>query len=189
MRTPLPIRFWLILVATCITLTCLVVVFGPRLTSQHHRGRPLQEWLVLLHSMNLNERAEAEAAVQAIGTNSVPTLIAWLSHHDSTLEKNLKQWLAKHGWFTRNRFSENDYHSKALSGFRALGTNGQSAVPVLRGLLADPERAFDAAYALSWVSPGEAERLAEKWVTETNRLVKARGLRLKQEFAERRVEQ
>jgi len=141
---------------------------------------------VLLQSTNPVEREEAGAAVREIGTNAVPTLTAWLAHRDSAAEKKLTVWLAKVGLFSRDRFSENYYHSKALCGFRALGTNGQSAVPDLRRFLADPALASDAAYAMAWVAPSEAEKLAEAWIADnTNRSVKVRGLKLKAEIINR----
>ena len=149
------------------------------------RGRDLRSWLVLLQSPNESERQEAEAAVRGIGTNAMPVLIDWISHRDSAAEKRVTAWLNRIGLFTRDRFSENYYHSKALCGFRALGTNGQCAVPALRQLLTDPAHAGDAAYALVWVAPSEAERLAEIWMADTNRFAKIRGLKLKAELADR----
>lgn len=142
---------------------------------------------MLLQSTNLTMRAEAEAAVRTIGTNAVPTLIAWLSHRDSEPEKGLTQWLAKRGLITRDHFSENYYRSKALCGFRTLGTNSQSALPDLRRLLADPALALEAASALVWVAPVEAEKLADEWRRDTNRLVQARGLRLEQDIIDKSV--
>lgn len=177
-------KFWTI-VAAIFVASCLLVALIHRSASSSYRGKTLRSWLVLLQSTNLFEREDAEAAVREIGTNAVPTLTAWLSHRDSAAEKWLTWWLARIGLITRDRFSENYYHSKALCGFRVLGTNGQSAAPDLRRFLADPALASDAAYALVWAAPSEAEKLAEEWTMDTNRTVKIRGLKLKAEIVNR----
>ncbi len=179
-----PFKFWA-LVAAIVVASCLLVAFIHRSTSPVYRGKTLRSWLVLLQSANPVEHEDAEAAVRAIGTNAVTTLTAWLSHRDSAAEKWLKGCLAGIGLFTPYRFSENYYRSKALCGFRVLGINGQSAVPDLRRFLADPALASDAAYALVWAAPSEAEKLAEEWTSDTNRSVKIRGLKLKAEIADR----
>ena|SRR2546425_1069912 len=173
------------LVAAVVVTSCLLVVLLLRSTGPSYRDKTLHSSLTLLQSTNPVERVEAEAVAREIGTNAVPTLTAWLSHRDSTAEKRLTGWLAKVRLFSRDRFSENYYHSKALSGFRALGTNGQSSLPDLRRFLADPALASDAAYALVWVAPSEAEKLAETWMADTNRFVRIRGLKLKAEILDR----
>ena len=159
-----------------VVTSCLLVAHLQRSAGPRSRGKTLHAWLViLLQSTNLAERVEAEAAVQEIGTNALPTLISWLSHRDSKQERALTSWLAKHGLFAPHRFSEKYYHRKALCGFRVLGTNGQSAVPDLRRFLADRAVASDAELAIVFVSPLEAEKLAEKWIADTNLTVRRRG--------------
>ena len=161
----------------------LIAFAGLRSSEPSYGGQDLRLWLVALQSTNLAQRAEAEAAVRAIGTNAIPTLLTWLSHLDSEQEERLTQWLAKHGVSTGHRFSENYYRSKALCGFRALGTNSQGAVPALRALSTDPARGFHAAVALIWASPGEAQALADMWATNANASVKMRGLQLRNQIA------
>lgn len=184
MRPSRSFRLWTLGAAIVVT-SCLLVALVQCSADPRYRGKTLHTWLVLLQSANLTEREEAEAAVREIGTNALPTLIAWLSHRDSKQERSVSSWFAKHGVFTRDRFSENYYRSKALCGFRALGTNGQSAVPDLRRLLADPAAASHAGVALVWVSPSEAEKLAEEWMADTNRTVKIRGVKMKAEIVNR----
>lgn len=184
MRRKWSFKFWLS-VAAIVVASCLLFSLIHRSASPSLRGKTLQYWLVLLQSTNVVERDDAAAAVREIGTNAVPTLTAWLSHRDSAAEKWLTGWLARLGLFRRDRFSENYYRSKALCGFRALGTNGQSAVPDLRRFLADPALASHAAYALVWVAPSEAEKLAQEWTAATNRSVKIRGLKLKSAILDR----
>ena len=66
-----------------------------------------------------------------------------------------------------------------------MGTNGQSAVPELLQIAADPTVALYAGTALVFVAPSEAEKLAEEWLADTNRSVKFRGTRLRGEIVNR----
>jgi len=150
-----------------------------RLSGPGYGGKALSSWLVLLQSTNLVEREEAEAAVREIGTNAVPILTAWLSHRDSAPEKWLSGWLARTGVFTRDRFSENYYRSKALCGFRVLGPTARPAISDLRKLIVDTDRGLSlyASYALALVAPAEAQKLVEEWSGVTNRNLVVSNLR------------
>jgi hypothetical protein len=184
MRLSRSFKSWTVLAAV-VVVGCLLVVLVQRSVVPSYQGKSLHSWLVLLQSTNLVVRELAETAVREIGADAVPTLTAWLSHRDSAAEKLLTQWLARAGLISHDTFSENYYRPKALCGFRTLGTNAQAAVPALRQFLEDPNLASDAGYALVWVAPREAERLAEKWIADTNRLVRVRGLKLKAEIHDR----
>ena len=177
-------KFWATAGAVLV-VTCLLLALMHDSISPTYQGRTVASWLVLLQSTNPPIRASAENAVREIGTNAVPTLTAWLSHRESSAERWLTLWLAKVGLGSYAPFSENYYRSKAMCGFRTLGPKAQCALPDLRKFLDDPALALNAAVALVYVAPSEAEHLAEKWTTDTNRLVKLRGLKLKAELSDR----
>ncbi len=177
------------IIAAIIIASCLLVALTQPSRRSSYKGKTLRSWLELIQSQNLLEVEEAEAAVRKIGANAVPTLTAYLSHRESALEKRLPKWLtgslSRMGLCRRGVFWDNYYHSKALCGFRALGTNGVSAVPDLRRFLADStdrRLANDAAIALVFVAPLQAARLAEEWIANTNRAVSSRAMDMKWEL-------
>ena len=166
-----------------ITLVLLAVLsFRP--VQPSYDGKYLEHWLIQLQSLSSLERTTAERAVREIGADAVPTLTAWLTHQDSEFEKRFVSLLRKFGVIQRDWRSENYYRSKAMCGFEVLGNEAASALPDLRQLIQEPEYASDAAFALLQVSPTEAERVATEWISGTNRLFQAWGLRIKQEIAE-----
>jgi hypothetical protein len=54
-------------------------------------------------------------------------------------------------------------------------------------LAADPSVNWHAVMALWWVSPAEADKLADKWIAETNYSLSLQGRRLKAESLTQRL--
>jgi hypothetical protein len=148
------------------------------------RGKALSSWSVELQSTNLHERADAETALREMGAKAVPTLTRWLARRDADVVKDMDKLLAKVGLARPYLWTEGSHRSRALCGFRALGTNGQPAGPYLRHLMSQPATAQEAAFALVWVAPAEAEKVADAWINGTNATRRTWGLRIKQEIVE-----
>ena len=151
-------------------------------------GKSLSHWLGQLHSINSVEKARAEKALREIGEKAVPVLTRWISHNDYPVKKRFIAWLKELGVSQRDWPDENYYHAKALSGFKFLGSDADSALPELRQMLQQPKLAHDAAFAILFVSPREAEKLARTWTSGTNRHFQGIGLRIKQAMEELTVE-
>jgi len=80
-------------------------------------------------------RAEAHRALEEVGTNAFPFLLALFDRRPSKIKTNLNHLLAKHS-LTAFRFPrEPDYPKLAREAFRELGTHGRSAIPPLIELL------------------------------------------------------
>jgi hypothetical protein len=52
-------------------------------------GRSLTQWTALLGSPATDEEAQAFAAIEAMGTNALPTIVRLLGSRDSALETSL----------------------------------------------------------------------------------------------------
>ena len=149
-----------------------------------YEGRSLGSWLVSLQSVRDAERLKAHEAVQAIGSNAVPTLLRWLDYRPTKGRQWLSAACARLG-LTLQDVSEDYYHSKALCGFRALGTGGASAASRLETLAMRDKRA-DMGVALGYVAPDRARKLATQWMSNTtSRIEVFRGLRVMTELMER----
>ena len=175
--------WWILALLLMVTLLCLGNSQSKR---TKWRGKSVEAWLVAIQSLNQRERLEAEEAMRGLGTNAIPTLVTYLKYNDSETKKRFFQWMAGHQWFWRLQLplgasiSENYYHSKAACAFRALGTNGQAALPSLRLLFNDPSSSGEyAAASVVWVAPAEARELADQFMQSTNRLFYHRGSRMK----------
>lgn len=129
-------------------------------------GKPLSVWLdqwnhYIMAEQKSPDRAkrdQAQAAIQQIGTNAIPTLLRMAGRKDPAWKKKLialanKQSLVR----LRPRPLEyyHAYHSKAANGFYALGSAAQPAVPGLIGLLRDEDREVraSAAFCLTFLGP------------------------------------
>ena len=121
----------------------LVLFVRPRNEPQY-QGRYLSEWMKDLipqpNSANAKVEAAARRAIEEIGTNGLPTYLAWLSREPppwkksvfSKLPLRLKQnrWLAD--WLV---LSGNRRQQLAIQGFVILGTNAAAAIPELSSLM------------------------------------------------------
>lgn len=92
-------------------------------------------------------QARARAAVRAIGTNATPLLVRYLATREGTVAQILKsKWQS---WTRRTASPDADLlRTRAVLGFRALGSLGHEASPRLRVLMANKDLAYDCARAL-----------------------------------------
>ena len=142
-------RFWLILIAFAAILAGWIVISITSDSSEpSYRGRHLSQWLSSYaeykHSLReyisdppelIKHRQEATEAMQAIGTNAIPTLLAWLKAKDPKqppIQTVVMNWVDRIRGRPTSPYNPAFWkHILAISGFELLGTNGQSAVPAL----------------------------------------------------------
>lgn len=121
-----------------------------------YEGRALSSWMDdYQNSPDGAKRGRAEAAIQQIGANGLPTLLRMAGAKDSALKSKLLV-LAHKQSFIRFRFKTADYyHARATYGFGALGPAAKPTVPALIGLLQDKDRQVraSAAQCLSLIGP------------------------------------
>lgn len=96
-------------------------------------GRTLNFWLARYTSENRSETSQVEAdhALEAIGTNAIPTLLRMLQSRDSAIEAHALRWLKKHPALKIRWNGAETKIEAACQGFQHLGKNGTPAVPAL----------------------------------------------------------
>ncbi|MBI3414511.1 MAG: hypothetical protein HY043_04185 [Verrucomicrobia bacterium] len=162
---------WLALVLIAVALA---VIWAKSNSATYYQGKPLDSWLTQLQAPNSTDRQAAEEAVRAIGTNAIPSLIEYLARTNTWMKVRATGALSpvanRLGLVDWDRWSENFYHSRAMCGFRTLGTNAQPATPALLELLASPQFQIrrNAAFALSCASPNDATKEAWRLLGVTN---------------------
>ena len=132
-----------------------------------YQGRLLSEWLdrASMGGVPDSTRREAEAAVRAIGTNALPTLLGWIRYEYSPvrelyasvvtrlpLSEKLRNGLERISGSAKATIP----HWSAGEGFRILNTNAVTAIPQLFHLAAGPNRrpvARRAVQALGGIGP------------------------------------
>jgi hypothetical protein len=141
------------------TLGCAVAVaVAVHFTKQEEPivdGKRLSSWLLLIDAGPISapdnrayaEQDKAHEIVQALGTNTVPTLLHMLQARDSRARVLLARMLPIRATPARA------LHQGAYRGFQILGTNGQAAAPLLLAHMSSGDAAMSnrAANALDLV--------------------------------------
>ena len=134
------------------------MVLLPSQQEPRFQGRTLSEW-VDATGRNDAEGENAEAALSAIGTNALPTLVKWISRHNAYRRWRLRLASA----FPRSARSTplvmslsgmTDANNvfRAVNAFGLLGTNAAPAIPALVALSKDPKYPNTAFYAINALS-------------------------------------
>ena len=122
-------RKLLLLLVACIAIGALVVT-ATKNREPTYNGRTLSEWLDLGRS-DINP-AQRTHAVQQIGTNALPFLLAWIQDQPSPFELTLSDWL----WRLHITYRRAERPRSAFFGFAALQEQAKPAIPAL-ALLVD----------------------------------------------------
>jgi len=124
-----------------------------------HNGRPLSEWLADVRCSTgvtlVGAPNPPKDAIQAMGTNALPTLLKWISYEPSPSDKfPLAAYVPLHWqWHTLN---PDELGDSAPSGFGYLGAVARPAMPELMRLArasSGPDRAQRCAVALAAIGP------------------------------------
>jgi HEAT repeats/HEAT repeat len=156
-----PIRIALaVLLGSIVGVIAWQVLRGPV-----YQGKTLSSW-ILQHAKssappNQDRAAQesAEIAICRIGTNGLPTLLAWAGMRDSWFRKKMLTLMSDEVRWKSRVLSANDYHAGASYGFGVLKSIAKPAVPSLIKLLndSDPNIRSGAAFCLCQIGPAAAE--------------------------------
>jgi hypothetical protein len=128
-----------------------------------YNGKPLSYWLQAYNpAQNGNQptEAEANAAINEIGTNAIPTLLRMLRAHDSPLKTKIIKWVLHHHLFRTHYTSAVFLNSQATSGIEVLGPAAAIAVPELIKIVNENVSASSqssAASSLGYIGPEAKE--------------------------------
>lgn len=131
-------------------IAALVILFvalsGPH--EPKYQGKRLTAWLDDLRSPSLLARTNATLAIQQMGTNAIPFLIAMLHARDSKVKVAAMDLLSRQHWVRFHFRYDSDRRIEAYMGLAALGPQAAGAIPELAKLLYQPWEPRQAAYAL-----------------------------------------
>src|SRR6185503_14597540 len=109
-------------VLVILAATVLAVVWPRWSKEPQYADKKLSEWIRMWDTTNQAQKATSAGAVRQIGTNAIPSLIAWIKHEPSWPETRFYRiWLrispdaAKRSFWQRDRLSRD-----AVCGFRIL---------------------------------------------------------------------
>jgi HEAT repeat protein len=157
-----------------LTVTLLIAVLGFAswlILSQHdpepiYKGKPLSYWCeqcVESYSpdIDIEMHERAETAIQAIGTNAVPTLVRMLRAKDSKFELRLIRLASKQHVVNIRWKTAEIRRYEAIQGLLALGGLAKSAVPALiqdyNERLPDPYDCVEIARIFALMGPAATE--------------------------------
>jgi hypothetical protein len=134
-----------------------------------YNGKPLHFWLDQLVRnrmsgvpavLNADKTGEAQAAIRAIGTNTIPTLIRMVRAHDFPIKHRLILLLHRQSLIPVPWRSDGEYHFQAMVAFQILGRSASPAAPVLIDIElhdSDPAVRHAADDALFFIQPQPAD--------------------------------
>lgn len=161
MNKPQPTSWKFPLVAVLAIVALAVGLYFQRPREFEYQGKRLTRWLDDLdQSQPPATRDAASQAVQQMGTNIVPSLLAMLKAAPSYSKRQLASSLGQ---------AESAHH-RALAGFQALGAQ---AIAALTNYLVKPETAVVAAHAISQVGPDGVSPLLRA-LTNNNAIIRQR---------------
>ena len=172
----MPRRAWIIVGALMLlTLGVLwIVVRGPRTLDPVYEGRPLSQWLSPGYFYTpassgpsrlwTTTNEKGDEAVRALGTNSLPVLLALLAARDNPLQTRYYAWLQRHPTWHRPPYPARQKNERALAGLAALGPPAVAAVPALAAMVvrpSNPTGQMNALFALSRLGTNAAGALPQ----------------------------
>jgi hypothetical protein len=137
MKTSLGKRSALLLISLSLVLLCF---FLRSAKEPQYKGRSLSQWLATTYDIKegrwiVGRSSEFNAAMQAMGTNTIPYLVRMLASEDPPMSQFLMEHVFKDmlhpAW---NRLGMNHaffQRERAAKGFEALGSQATNAIPAL----------------------------------------------------------
>jgi HEAT repeat protein len=139
-----------------------------------YENRPLSYWLDQLGAPPSDyEKERAEAAVKAIGSAALPTLVKWMKARDTRLRRRLIEIFESQPLFTSPIRRSERQRMRAYRGFQVLGDD---AIPTLNRLLNQGESAGEAALMLRLLGSIGLEPLVMA-LTNSDARVRVRAVR------------
>jgi hypothetical protein len=148
----------ILLVLSLAAVAAGVAVFWPRGPKEPvYQGKRLSKWIKEAHGeselrmepLSRQARQTARKAIRSIGTNALPFLLSELTGPISQWRVSFNRW-AEGKTMVPFRFRDEEQRIwQAADGLHFLGPDSAPALPVLAGCLADPQRGFAAAHAMS----------------------------------------
>ena len=161
-RVRLKRRKVLIVLVVTVATVCVLTLW-PK-DEPKYQGRYLSDWVAIRGPApyGSSERAQAEVAIQNIGTNALPYLLEWMDYQTPewklALHRKLPRWIQGNSTYGRLIFSAASRANHSYVAIDVLGTNALSAIPALEAMLTNRTKEHvvqRAIYALNYLGePG-----------------------------------
>ncbi len=130
-----PNRWWLVLFAMLFIAGLAALPILPS-KEPTYKSKPLSYWLqayALPYPGRHSDRveSEAQAAIEALGTNAIPTLVRLIGHFESPLTKRVRALAQRLHFLPIRQQSPDSENLEALAAFGVLGMRGGPATPQL----------------------------------------------------------
>lgn len=145
-------------------------------TEPSHGGHPLSHWVEQIQPdpsagayMPFRFTAESEAAIRAIGTNAIPTLLRWIKRPEQGLNARITNWVENDRipFFVRLKLGSlirQTYRpDQATLVFRVLKQDAKDAIPLLTQMLHSPQNSHWAVLALCAVGTDGVSSLQQEY--------------------------
>jgi len=136
-----------------------------------HDGRTLGDWLDDFDNGASRTYERATAAVDQMGTNTLPELLSLLTSRDSAFDRAMSDMAESQSAMNLDWETAFDRHWKALRGFQALGDNASPAIPELAARLERAENPEFISFALASIGIESLPSL-QRCATNANSLVR-----------------
>ena len=152
-----------ILTFLALTAAVIVVVLTQRSAPEPgYRGRPLRAWLEEFdQGYGTTNYSAAQAAIRAMGTNTLPFLIRYLRSKDPPFHLQWLRLMAKLHLLRGNVEYAVFWHRRAATACGELGPEGAPAFPAMTEAMNDPQAASDVGAALSRLFTNSAPVLSD----------------------------
>lgn len=149
----------------------LLAAIWPEPAEPFHGDKTLRQWLEVRSSGNIRDLTDdAQAAIRAMGTNALPSLVSMVSKRDSILRLELRAWAGKNPNLRKWIRISNGERLRGAAGLEALGPMAAPAIPELIPLLGDEQTAYPAALALGAIGEIAVPELVQCLTNANTRL-------------------
>jgi len=162
-------------IAIAVLAVALVGVIGwqvaqPTQPEPLYEGKTLSAWLKASEKQKSGDDPFSQA-VRQTGTNAIPTLLLWLRAKDSVLKAKLMDLAQRQHLVEIEYQGALKWNAAAKHAFRALGTNAESAVPALAGIVNEnisPDSRTFALMSLANIGPSAIPTLVTAYATNAD---------------------
>jgi DnaJ-domain-containing protein 1 len=131
-----------------------------------YQGKRLSQWLDEYNRAghvdgDWSKMEPISTAIRAMGTNSLPFLLARIKHTEPSLEKKFFEMIAKQRWVKLPLYGEDIYAMPSVMALNVIGSNAAPLCPELLKVAGDPRSCAHGMMALFAIGPAAIPTLSK----------------------------
>ncbi|HWY74833.1 MAG TPA: HEAT repeat domain-containing protein [Verrucomicrobiae bacterium] len=155
-------RIRIVLVIAGVVIASVLVLEALRPREPVYQGRKLSQWLNDYNRAGkMDKTAPASDAIRAMGTNTLPFLLAHIKHRDSRLQEKFFNLLGRQHWAKLPFYGADPYKSTSIFALSVLGSNAAPLCPELLKIAEQPDGRWWGTMSLLAIGPASAPTLAK----------------------------